>query len=149
MPNSNNAVTGLYFYPNKVVEFAEHIEPSPRGELEITDVNNRCTSENMLICEFLGRGFAWLDTGTIDALMDASNFVQAVETRQGYKIACLEEIALKNGWVSKEFVLQSAQAFGKSGYGKHFSKYVCKVIANSIGQNIYTPLIDMSYTNCF
>tara|TARA_B110001450_G_scaffold141016_1_gene132013 strand:- start:2092 stop:2967 length:876 start_codon:yes stop_codon:yes gene_type:complete len=118
-PKSNNAVTGLYFYPNQVIKFAEIVKPSSRGELEITDVNNQFLKDNKLICEHLGRGYAWLDTGTVDALMDASHFVQAVEKRQGYKIACLEEIALHNSWLSKEKLLLSAQKMNKNSYGDY------------------------------
>lgn len=118
-PKSNSAVTGLYFYPNQVIQFAESVNPSSRGELEITDVNNQFLEQGNLVCEHLGRGFAWLDTGTIDGFMDASNFVQAVEKRQGYKIACLEEIAYNYGWLSKEQVLIGATKLNKSGYGEY------------------------------
>lgn len=118
-PKSNSAVTGLYFYPNQVIQFAESVKPSFRGELEITDVNNQFLEQGNLVCEHLGRGFAWLDTGTIEGFMDASNFVQVVEKRQGYKIACLEEIAYNHGWLSKEQVLIEASKLNKSGYGEY------------------------------
>ena len=118
-PKSNYAVTGLYFYPNSVVEVAKKIEPSQRNELEITCVNNYYLKASKLMVEVLGRGFAWLDTGTHDSLVEASQFVQTVEHRQGYKIACLEEIAFSNGWLSKEQLMALAEPLMKSGYGSY------------------------------
>lgn len=121
-PKSNYAVTGLYFYDNSVVEIAKNIQPSPRGELEITDVNNVYLQQNQLNVELLGRGFAWLDTGTHDSLLDASQFVQTVEHRQGLKVACLEEIAFNNGWISSDQLLERANFFKKTGYGQYLLK---------------------------
>jgi len=123
-PKSNYAVTGLYFYDNSVVEIAKTITPSHRGELEITAVNQAYLDKKQLKVEVLGRGFAWLDTGTHDSLMDASVFVQTVEKRQGFKIACLEEIAYVNGWINKKQVLSQAEALGKTAYGKYLSQLV-------------------------
>ena len=122
IPKSNYAVTGLYFYDNDVVEIAKTIKPSLRGELEITDVNNAYRVRGDLKVELLGRGFAWLDTGTHDSLIDASQFVQTVERRQGLKIACLEEIAFHNGWLSKEMLLKQADALKKTSYGEYLTK---------------------------
>ena len=121
-PKSNYAVTGLYFYDNDVVEIAKHIKPSSRGELEITDINNVYKIRGDLKVELLGRGFAWLDTGTHDSLMEAGQFVQTVEHRQGLKVACLEEIAFHNGWLSKELLLKQADALKKTSYGKYLAK---------------------------
>lgn len=118
-PKSNYAVTGLYFYDNKVVEYAKSLNPSPRGELEITDLNQIYLNQGKLDVVTLGRGFGWLDTGTIDSLVEATEYVKVVETRQGLKIACLEEIAYNNGWISKDLLLKSAEEYGKSSYGKH------------------------------
>lgn len=118
-PKSNWAVTGLYFYKNNVISIAKNISPSERGELEITSVNEAYLKLNKLKVEILGRGFAWLDTGTHDSLLDASHFVQTVEKRQGFKIACLEEIAFKNGWLSKNDIERSARIYKKNGYGKY------------------------------
>lgn len=123
-PKSNYAVTGLYFYDNSVIKIAKEIKPSERGELEITDVNQKYLQKKQLKVEVLGRGFAWLDTGTHDSLMDASVFVQTVEKRQGFKIACLEEIAYLNGWISKQQVLIQADALGKTDYGHYLRKLV-------------------------
>jgi len=118
-PKSKFAVTGLYFYNNDVVEIAKQVKPSNRGELEITTVNQAYLARGDLSVEILGRGFAWLDTGTCDSLQAASSFVQTIEHRQGYKIACLEEIAYNNGWLSAEQIKQIGEALGKSGYGEY------------------------------
>jgi len=118
-PKSNYAVVGLYFYPNKVVEVAKHIKPSERGELEITTVNQEFLKESNLKVQLLGRGFAWLDTGTHDSLSDASTFVEVIEKRQGLKIACLEEIAYGKGWISKEQLIELARPMEKNQYGQY------------------------------
>ena len=118
-PKSNYAVTGLYFYDNDVVEIAKSIKPSERGELEITDVNLAYMQRGDLNVELLGRGFAWLDTGTHDSLLEASQFVQTVEHRQGFKVACLEEIAYVQGWLSKNELLAQAESLKKTGYGQY------------------------------
>jgi glucose-1-phosphate thymidylyltransferase len=122
IPKSNYAVTGLYFYDNDVVEIAKTIKLSSRGELEITDVNNAYRVRGDLKVELLGRGFAWLDTGTHDSLMEAGQFIQTVERRQGLKVACLEEIAFHNGWLSKEMLLKQADALKKTSYGEYLTK---------------------------
>lgn len=121
-PKSNYAVTGLYVYDNRVVEMAKRIKPSFRGELEITDLNRLYLEDNSLNVKLLGRGFAWLDTGTMESLLDAGNFVNLLEKRQGIKISVPEEIAYKNGWISKEKLLNIASKYGKSPYGKHLIK---------------------------
>jgi glucose-1-phosphate thymidylyltransferase len=119
---SNYAVTGLYFYDNKVVELAKTIKPSHRGELEITDLNNLYLASGELSVQLMGRGSAWLDTGTIDSLLDASNFIAAIEKRQGLKICCPEEIAFRKGFISKQQLIEIAQPLIKSGYGKYLVK---------------------------
>jgi len=121
-PKSNYAVTGLYFYDNDVIKIAKSIKPSLRGELEITDINNAYKIRGDLKVELLGRGFAWLDTGTINSLMEAGQFVQTIENSQGLKIACLEEIAFRNGWLSKELLLKQVEVLKKSNYGNYLNK---------------------------
>lgn len=121
-PKSNYAVTGLYFYDNNVVEIAKSIKPSVRGELEITDINIAYMQQNKLNVSLLGRGFAWLDTGTHDSLLDAGQFVQTVEKRQGFKVACLEEIAYSQGWISTEQLIQQGNNLKKTGYGQYLLK---------------------------
>lgn len=118
-PKSNYAITGLYFYDKRVVELAKQVKPSARGELEITTLNDMYLQDKDLDVQLLGRGFAWLDTGTMDSLVDAADFVRMVEKRQGIKISAPEEIAYKNGWISKEKLLESADRYGKSPYGQH------------------------------
>lgn len=118
-PKSNWAVTGLYFYDEKVVEYAKKVKPSERGELEITSINQMYLEQGSLSVELLGRGFAWLDTGTHDSLIEASTFVQTVEKRQGFKIACLEEIAWRNGWLDDDGVKCAAERLTKTGYGRY------------------------------
>ena len=118
-PKSNYAIVGLYFYPNKVVEIAKQIKPSARGELEITSVNQEFLQAKELKVQLLGRGFAWLDTGTHDSLTEATNFVETLEKRQGLKISCLEEIAYHKGWISKEKLKELAQELSKNGYGQY------------------------------
>ena len=121
-PKSNYCVTGLYFYDNRVVELAKKVKPSARGELEITDLNRMYLDEGTLNVVTLGQGYAWLDTGTMDALAEATEFVKVIENRQGIKISAVEEIAYRNGWITKEKLLESAQKYGKSPYGEHLKK---------------------------
>lgn len=123
-PKSSYAVTGLYFYDNDVVSIAKSMKPSQRGELEITDINNAYLSRGDLNVELLGRGFAWLDTGTHDSLMDAGQFVQTIENRQGLKVACLEEIAFKQGWISNSELLNHAERLKNTSYGNYLFKLV-------------------------
>ena len=118
-PKSNYAVVGLYFYPNSVVEIAKNIKPSPRGELEITTVNQSYLKQENLMVQTLQRGFAWLDTGTHDSLSEASTFIECIEKRQGLKVACLEEIAYKKGWITTEKLKEEAQPMIKNNYGKY------------------------------
>ena len=121
-PKSNFAVTGLYFYDNQVIDIAKSIKPSPRGELEITDVNRYYLEQNTLNVQVLGRGFAWLDTGTHDSLLAASQFIQTIEHRQGLKVACLEEIAYRNHWIDAQMLNTQAQHLRKTGYGEYLLK---------------------------
>lgn len=121
-PKSNYAITGLYFYDNRVVEYAKSLKPSARGELEITDLNRIYLENQELDVQLLGRGFAWLDTGTMDSLLEAGNFVNMIEKRQGIKISAPEEIAYLKGWITKEKLIESAQKYGKSNYGQHLKK---------------------------
>ena len=123
-PKSNYAVVGLYFYPNSVVDIAKHIKPSARGELEITTVNQEYLAQQALKVQTLQRGFAWLDTGTHDSLSEASNFIEVIEKRQGLKVACLEEIAYKKGWINKEQVKEAAQPMLKNGYGQYLMRLI-------------------------
>ena len=118
-PKSNYAVVGLYFYPNKVVDVAKTIKPSARGELEITTVNQRFLNDKELKVQTLGRGFAWLDTGTHDSLSEASTFIEVIEKRQGLKVACLEGIAYRKGWISEDKLREVAQPMLKNDYGKY------------------------------
>ena len=120
-PKSNYCVTGLYFYDNRVVEFAKNLEPSARGELEITDLNRIYLEDGSLNVELLGQGFTWLDTGTHESLVDATNFVKTVEQHQHRKIACLEEIAYLNGWISKDELMEVYEVMKKNQYGQYLS----------------------------
>lgn len=125
-PKSNYAVVGLYFYPNDVVGIAKNIKPSKRGELEITTVNQAFLSQDRLMVQTLQRGFAWLDTGTHDSLSEASTFIEVIEKRQGLKIACLEEIAFKKGWITEESLMASAQPMAKNAYGQYLLNLIKK-----------------------
>ena len=123
-PKSNFAVTGLYFYDNDVIQIAKQVQPSERGELEITTVNQMYLERGDLKVELLGRGFAWLDTGTHESLLEAAHFVETVQNRQGYKVACLEEISLNNGWLTKQQVLEIGQSMSKNDYGQYLISLV-------------------------
>lgn len=122
IPKSNYCITGLYFYDNRVVDFAKKVKPSARGELEITDLNRMYLEDGTLNVKLLGRGYAWLDTGTMDSLIEAAEFVQMIEKRQNIKISALEEIAYHNNWIDKQTLLVSAEKYGKSPYGEHIKK---------------------------
>ena len=128
-PKSNYAVTGLYFYDNQVVDIAKGIKPSARGELEITDINRYYLEDQSLNVELLGRGFAWLDTGTHDSLLEASHFIHTLEQRQGLKIACLEEIAYHAGWITAEQVFRQGERFKKNAYGQYLLRQIEEVLA--------------------
>ena len=121
-PKSNYCITGLYFYDNRVAEMAKRVKPSKRNELEITDLNRMYLDEGVLNVQLLGRGYAWLDTGTMDSLVDASDFVRTIEVRQGTQIAALEEIAYNEGWIDRNTLLESAERYGKSSYGQHLKQ---------------------------
>ncbi|WP_110689286.1 glucose-1-phosphate thymidylyltransferase RfbA [Salinicola endophyticus] len=123
-PRSHYAVTGLYFYDNDVIEIAKHLKPSHRGELEITDINRAYLQRGDLHVQLLGRGFAWLDTGTHESLLEAAQFVETIEKRQGYKIACLEEIAWRQGWLSESELAAAAKVFAKNGYGRYLLEFL-------------------------
>lgn len=131
-PKSSYAVTGLYFYDSRVCDFAKRIEPSPRGELEITDLNKLYLEDGSLSVKTLGRGYAWLDTGTIESLYDAADFVRAIERSQGMSVAVLEEIAFNNSWITKEALERAAELYGKSNYGEHLKKVINGNIASDI-----------------
>jgi glucose-1-phosphate thymidylyltransferase len=135
LPKSNYAVVGLYFYPNKVVDVAKHITPSARGELEITAVNQAFLQEKRLKVQTLGRGFAWLDTGTHDSLAEASIFVEVIEKRQGLKIACLEGIAYRKGWIDKEKMAELARPMQKNQYGRYLLKVIDEV-THTVKENL-------------
>ena len=130
-PKSNYAVTGLYFYPNKVVEVAKHIKPSARGELEITTVNQHFLADGELKVQTLGRGFAWLDTGTHDSLAEASTYIEVIEKRQGLKVACLEGIALRQGWITPEKMRELAQPMLNNQYGQYLLKVIDELERNN------------------
>lgn len=121
-PKSNYCITGLYFFDNRVVDFAKQVKPSARGELEITDLNRLYLQDGTLNVKLLGRGYAWLDTGTMDSLVEAAEFVQMIEKRQSIKISALEEIAYRNNWIDRDTLLLSAKKYGKSPYGEHLKK---------------------------
>ncbi len=123
-PRSNYAVTGLYFYDQRVCDFAAELKPSPRGELEITDLNQRYLDDSSLMLEKLGRGYAWLDTGTHESLVEASSYIETIENRQGLKVSCPEEIAYVNGWIDAEQVLRLAHPLAKNGYGQYLQQLV-------------------------
>ncbi|OEF06217.1 glucose-1-phosphate thymidylyltransferase RfbA [Vibrio genomosp. F10] len=123
-PKSNFAVTGLYFYDNQVIDIAKQIKPSPRGELEITAINQEYLKRGELKVRLLGRGFAWLDTGTHESLLEAAQFVATIEKRQGFKVACLEEIAFNSGWISKEYLIRSFKKYSKNSYGRYLESII-------------------------
>jgi glucose-1-phosphate thymidylyltransferase len=123
-PKSNYAVTGLYFYDQRACDFAESLKPSARGELEITDLNRRYLEDSSLMLEKLGRGYAWLDTGTHESLVEASNYIETIENRQGLKVSCPEEIAYVNGWIDAEQVLRLAKPLSKNAYGQYLQQLV-------------------------
>ena len=123
-PKSNYAVVGLYFYPNSVIEITKQIKPSARGELEITSVNQKYLDQDILMVQTLQRGFAWLDTGTHDSLSEASTFIECIEKRQGLKVACLEEIAYKKGWITADRLKEEAQPMAKNNYGKYLLELI-------------------------
>lgn len=134
-PKSNYAVTGLYFYDNDVIKIAKKVQPSARGELEITDINNAYLERGDLQVAVLGRGFAWLDTGTHDSLIEAGHYVQTIETRQGLKVACLEEIAYRNGWIDQQQLRKCGESLGKTGYGQ----YLLRLAAENPSAHNQTP----------
>jgi len=134
-PKSNYAITGLYFYPKGVSKLASEVKPSKRGELEITSLNEMYLLDKRLNVELLGRGFAWLDTGTMDSLLEAADFVRIVEKRQGVKISAPEEIAYRFKWITKEELLKSASKYGKSPYGKHLEKVAENILISTINAN--------------
>ena len=126
-PRSSWAVVGLYFYDNRVIQYARQLKPSSRGELEITDINNLYLQENRLKVELMGRGFAWLDTGTHQSLIDASGFIKTIEERQGLKIACIEEIAFQNGWINETELRKLAETLNNNEYGRYLLNLVDSV----------------------
>ena len=134
-PKSNYAVVGLYFYPNKVVDVAKHIKPSARGELEITTVNQEFLKDGELKVQTLGRGFAWLDTGTHDSLTEATNYIETIEKRQGLKVACLEGIALRKGWITTDKMRELAKPMLKNQYGQYLMKMADEFDRNDAGKN--------------
>jgi glucose-1-phosphate thymidylyltransferase len=138
-PKSNYCITGLYFYDQRVVELAKQVRPSARGELEITTLNDLYLKAGTLDVKLLGRGFAWLDTGTVDSLVDAADFVRMLEKRQGLKIAAPEEISFTNGWITKDMLLEAAECYGKSPYGEHLRRVAANQIAYdaNLNPNLY------------
>jgi len=141
-PRSNYAITGLYFYPGGVSAKAEKVTPSARGELEITSLNDMYLKEDRLDVQLLGRGYAWLDTGTMESLLDAANFVRMIEERQGIKMSAPEEIAFRYGWITKEQILESANKYGKSPYGKHLKTVAeGKILSTVNRRNMHEPLM--------
>jgi len=131
-PKSNYAITGLYFYDNRVIQIAKNMKPSARGELEITDLNRVYLEMGQLDVQLMGRGYAWLDTGTVDSLLDASDFIRMIEKRQGIKISAPEEISYHKGWITKDELLESARKYGKSPYGTHLRKVASNVVRDLI-----------------
>jgi len=129
-PKSNFAVTGLYFYDNNVIDIAKNIKPSKRGELEISTINQIYLKDNNVHIEILGRGFTWLDTGTHESLLAASQFIETIETRQGFKIACIEEVAYNNGWISGEYLLKTTHSMGNNDYKKYILSCINKTFKN-------------------